>query len=204
MSRYVVGIDEVGRGSLAGPVMVAAVILWPTFRLIRNNHLPLRDSKRLSPKQREEWFSYFKNHPCLSYATSRVYPRQIEKINISRAANRAAFRAFSRLSIIYNLKPKTCRIYLDGGLYLGKKEYSPSTSSGRITVKTVIRGDEKIKAIMIASIIAKVHRDRLMKRLAKKYPKYSFEIHKGYGTKRHRLALARHGPSAAHRITFIS
>ena len=208
MGRYVVGIDEVGRGSLAGPVVVAAVILWPTFRLSRNRASPLKDSKKLSSKQREEWFSYFKNHPHLSYATSRVYPRQIEKVNITKAANRAALRAFSRLSKTHNLSPlpgwqagKTL-IYLDGGLYLGNGKKQRAKGKWQI-VKTVVRGDEKIKAIMIASIIAKVHRDHLMTRLGKIYPKYGFEIHKGYGTKTHFRSLKKHGPSKAHRLTFL-
>ena len=204
MKKCVVGIDEVGRGSLAGPVVVAAVLAPANSKwLIANGPYELRDSKKLTPQKREQWFKYIKSRPEVSFALARVYPRRIEKMNISKAANLAAFRAFARLSKTYNLTPKTSAIYLDGGLYLGKKEYSPSTSSGRITVKTVIRGDEKIKVIMIASIIAKVHRDRLMTRLGKIYPKYGFESHKGYGTKAHFRSLKKHGASEAHRLTFL-
>ncbi|MEK7181025.1 MAG: ribonuclease HII [Patescibacteria group bacterium] len=228
---YIIGIDEVGRGSLAGPVAVAAALI-PSGLKIGNKELKvLRDSKKLSPSQREKWFKYFsagparfalrsksggggsssggKNHPQISYTVSKVYPRKIEKINISRAANLAALRAFLRLSKTYNLKPSTYSIFLDGGLYLGNGKNrisgkgNPSNNSGRITVKTVIRGDEKIPVIKIASIIAKVSRDAQMRRLAKKYPSYGFEIHKGYGTKMHLAAIKKFGPSKIHRLTFI-
>lgn len=229
MNRYIIGIDEVGRGSLAGPVVVCAVAVlarWlPAHPSAMTRHsdkegaAALRDSKKLSPKQREEWFRYFSSHSKIAYAIARVYPRRIEKMNISKAANLAAFRAFLRLTKTYNLKPNTSVVYLDGGLYLGNQGRGFSQIKTRInadrirahlpdhprvSATTVVRGDEKIKAVMIASIIAKVHRDRLMTRLGRKYPKYGFEVHKGYGTRRHRLALARHGPSAAHRTTFIS
>lgn len=201
-------MDEVGRGSLAGPVAVAAALI-PKGLKIRNRELKeLKDSKKLSPTQREKWSKYFKNHPQISYAISRVYPRKIEKINISSAANLAALRAFLRLSKTYNLKPSTCSIFLDGGLYLGNQRYAKkgqrkSASSLRLSATTVVKGDEKIPAIKIASIIAKVSRDAQMRRLAEKYPRYGFEIHKGYGTKAHLAAIKKFGPSAIHRQSFL-
>jgi ribonuclease HII len=194
--KHVIGIDEVGRGSLAGPVAVAAVCVPRGLRLINFKLGKLRDSKKLTPKRREKWFEYFKNNPDINYALARVYPRQIEKRNITKAANLAALRAFGRLVSLIGRKASGCRVFLDGGLYLGSGE-QPKFA------KTVVRGDEKVKVIAAASIVAKVSRDRAMVRLSKKYPQYGFEIHKGYGTKKHRQAIKKYGPSEVHRLTFL-
>ena len=196
--RYVIGIDEVGRGSLAGPVMVAAVAVPTDGKWLKTNGVSckLRDSKKLSHRQRGEWFGYFKNHPKIVYAVARVYPRQIEKRNVSQAANVAALRAFRRLVTRYSLFSTRYQVFLDGGLFLGRGRQPQNA-------KTVIKGDEKIRAVAAASIIAKVHRDRAMVCLAKQYPQYGFEIHKGYGTKAHLRAIKKHGPSEAHRLTFL-
>ncbi len=194
--RYSVGIDEVGRGALAGPVMVA-VALVPKELRIRNYKLGiLRDSKKLTPNQREKWFKVFKNDSRIKYAIAKVHPRKIEKINISKAANLAALRAYLRLVKSSKFHVSNSVAYLDGGLYLGNDK-------NRLSAKTVIRGDQKIPAIKIASIIAKVSRDKLMTRLAKTHPNFGFEIHKGYGTKMHYAALKKHGPSVIHRQSFI-
>lgn len=194
--KYVVGIDEVGRGSLAGPVTVAAVFVRRGASLANRKLGKLKDSKKLTPKKREKWFGYFRDNRYIQYSLARVYPRTIEKINISQAANTAALRAFSRLAADLNVKPQKCRIFLDGGLFLGVR-------GGVKNARTVVRGDEKIKAIAAASIVAKVSRDRAMVRLSKKYPQYGFEIHKGYGTKKHRQAIKKYGPSEVHRLTFL-
>jgi ribonuclease HII len=195
-SKYVVGIDEVGRGALAGPVTVAAAAI-PTGLNARSKKLgKLKDSKKLTPKQREAWFSQFKNHPQIKYAVARVYPRAIEQMNISGAANLAALRAYRRLAARYPLDSNFCKVYLDGGLFLGSREKQPKNA------KTIIRGDEKIEAISMASIIAKVHRDHAMVRLAKQYPRYGFDAHKGYGTKIHLRAIKKYGSSKAHRMSF--
>ncbi len=212
--KFIVGIDEVGRGPLAGPVVVCAVAMPTNLKSITYNlKTKLRDSKKLSPRQRELWFKYLTQHPKISYALAKVYPKTIDRINISRAANLATLRAFNKLtSNTYNLKPKNCRIYLDGGLYLGNSESlrrrrillrRKIANCKSIEAKTIIKGDEKIIAIKIASIIAKVSRDRLMKKIAKKYPRYGFEIHKGYGTKIHLTALKKFGPSEIHRQSFL-
>lgn len=224
-NKFIVGIDEVGRGSLAGPVAVAAFCI-PKGTSIRNNKLgKLRDSKKLSAKQREAWFDFLKDYPRAHYAVARVYPRQIEKRNISRAANLAAQRACTRLLAQCQVSGARCQVFLDGGLYLGNKTKNirvyrrnnprlPSPDgSGRMagtarlsacmTVRTVIRGDEKIKVIAMASIVAKVLRDRGMVKMAKKYPRYGFEIHKGYGTKAHLAAIRKYGASSFHRSTFL-
>ena len=199
--RYVIGIDEVGRGSLAGPLFVAAAAIPSNLRFRKN----LKDSKGLSAKQREEWFQKLKSHPKVKFAISKIYPRAIERKNVSRAANLAALRAFNSLTTRHSLLPTRCKIFLDGGLYLGNsKNYQhKSAKNQRTSAITLIKGDEKINAIKIASIIAKVSRDKLMTRLARKYPAYKFETHKGYGTRTHYAAIKKFGPSEIHRRTFI-
>ncbi len=189
--QYVVGIDEVGRGALAGPVVVCAAMIPHGIRLGA-----LRDSKKLSPRKREAWFAYFKNHPNIMFAVACVYPRGIERLNISQAANLGAKRAYERLA--RNSKSLSSHvIYLDGGLFLGHGEQPKNA-------KTVIKADEKITAVKIASVIAKVHRDRFMVRLAKQYMAYGFDIHKGYGTKAHFRAIKKFGISNVHRKTFCT
>lgn len=216
---YIIGIDEVGRGALAGPVVVAAIALplksniknftpTPNFGAgVRISKIPLRDSKKLSPKQRETWFRYIKEKPFILYAVSRVYPKKIDSINISKAANLAATRAFSRLTKNSSLrrgyggqaklKNRSCRVFLDGGLFLPE-----SLNSKFYILNSITKGDEKINAIKLASIVAKVTRDRYMVKLHEIYPNYRFNIHKGYGTKLHRLAIRKYGCSDAHRRSF--
>ena len=121
-------------------------------------------------------------------------------MNISGAANRAALRAFSRLSKANKLSAGT-PVFLDGGLFLGSKA---AQKQNQRSAKTVIKADETIPAVAAASIIAKVARDRFMVRLAKRYPKYGFEVHKGYGTAAHFRAINKVGSCAAHRLTFLS
>ncbi len=199
--KYIIGIDEVGRGALAGPVVVAAVLLPQNFQFSSASwrtkfKIPLRDSKKLTSRQREEWFFYIKKL-SLSYGIASVSPKIIDKINISQAANLAATRAVKALTI--NNKQLTFnnyKIYLDGGLHLNKVNCKLSN------VKCIIRGDEKIPAISLASIVAKVHRDKLMKRLHKKYPRYNFINNVGYGVKKHIQALRKFGYSPIHRKTF--
>ena len=210
--RYVIGIDEVGRGSLAGPVAVCAVCIPTNLKLsarggsasggkTKNLKLgKLRDSKKLIADRRERWFEYFSANKKVRYAIARVHPRKIEEINISRAANLAASRAYKQLFARHEIDAEKCAVFLDGGLYLGNKRKSVKEYGAH----TVIKGDEKILAITIASIIAKVVRDRWMRKLSKKFPGYGFEIHSGYGTKRHIAAIKKFGPSSAHRLTFLS
>lgn len=199
--KYTIGIDEVGRGPLAGPVTVAAVALL--FKLkIKSQKLkiPLRDSKKLSPRQREIWFEYIKKHPQIFYALASVSPKVIDRINISKAANLAATRAFIKLAKNRELKNKKCKVFLDGGLYLPKFLNSIFYF---LDSKTIIRGDEKIPAIMLASIVAKVSRDKLMCHYGKKFPQYGFAQHKGYGTKRHFGVIKKYGLIKIHRLTFL-
>lgn len=191
-----IGIDEVGRGSLAGPVVVCAVALPRELR-IKNYELgTLKDSKQLTVRQRERWSRYFKAYPRVRYALARVNPRGIERMNISAAANLAAQRACERLCRDQRITFSKCTILIDGGLHLGKARNLPN-------VKTIVKGDEKITAIKVASIIAKVFRDTFMRKMGKRYPRYGFEVHKGYGTKRHYAALKKYGPSKMHRRGWI-
>lgn len=190
--RYIVGVDEVGRGPLAGPVVVGAVLVPFGLKIIRKG---LRDSKKLSASAREDWAGYVKSHPKISHALAAVSPRVIDRMNISRAANLAALRATTRLVASAGIKMEHCKVYLDGGLYLGN-------GRARLAGKTVIKGDEKIAAISLASIVAKVHRDAIMARLGKKHPGYGFAEHKGYGTRGHLKAIRSRGLSPAHRRSF--
>ena len=201
--RTYVGIDEVGRGSLAGPVTVAAVGVPRRLRFRSCTSGKLRDSKKLTKRQREAWFAYFRTRPDVCFAVARVFPRTIDNINITKSANLAAFRAYRRLIEKRNSHIGYHRVFLDGGLYLGSELRAASLPGRHIRSSTVIRGDEKYTAIKVASIIAKVTRDRFMTRLHARFPAYGFGIHKGYGTKRHLAAIRKHGPSAIHRLTFI-
>lgn len=190
--RYLIGIDEAGRGPLAGPVSVAGVkipyslshsILWQG----------IRDSKKLTPAKREKWFRILTAHPKIKWAVARVSPKIIDRINITQAANRAAHRVYRRLCGRSGLKPDLSQIVLDAGLHL----------PAHIRHQIIIKGDEKIPWIAAASIIAKVSRDQTMLRLHKKYPMYGFDSHKGYGTKMHKKLLLKHGHSKIHRVSFL-
>lgn len=173
---------------MAGPVVVAGIVAKKPFGIKNRGLGPLKDSKKLTPKKREAWFRYFSSHPKISWAVARVTPRVIDRINISRAANLASLRLVKKL-----LTPgKRAFAYLDGGLAL--PEYIPH--------RAIIRGDEKMKIIAAASIMAKVTRDRAMRRLHKKDMRYRFDVHKGYGTLLHRKLIRRFGYSDIHRKSF--
>ena len=196
MRKYYIGIDEVGRGSLAGPVTVAAFYLTPEFSdLISSLGLgELRDSKRLTKKAREKWFEYLKKDTSIKYAIASVSPRIIDRINIRKATNLASRRAY--LKLIKTMKPRksnNLEVITDGGLFLGKD----------IIHKAIIRGDENFNAIKLASIVAKVYRDKFMSKRCGSLSVYNFKKHKGYGTKEHREAILKNGPSFIHRQTFI-
>jgi ribonuclease HII len=200
-ARYVIGIDEVGRGALAGPLTVGAVVIPAGFRVPKGRDVPpLRDSKRLSRRQRELWVEKLKKCEDVAFVTARIKSKTIDRLNVSHAANVAAARACERTIALSCAAPSSFNVYLDGGLYLDKRT---SPELVKLKAKTIVRGDEKINAIKLASITAKVSRDRYMVRLGRQYPKYGFDIHKGYGTKKHIRAIRRHGPSDVHRLTFL-
>lgn len=186
---FIIGIDEVGRGPLAGPVMVCAAALEVGKKIsLIENGVKLNDSKKLTPKSREKWAEKLKE-TGVPFAISSVSPAVIDKINVSNAANLAARRSLRKLFAENGITPSGSVIFLDGGLY------APGG-------KTVIGADRKIKAVMAASILAKVKRDKHMRKISSKYPEYGFDKHKGYGTKVHMAAIKKYGLSPIHRKTF--
>lgn len=187
-NSFVIGIDEVGRGALAGPVVLAALRAPEVFSWVHPRLGPIRDSKQLTPRMRERWFEYLRKHPDLHWRVTRVGHVVIDRINIAKAANRGAYRLARRLLPVSG----DAAVLLDGGLSL------PPV----IPHQTIVKGDESEPVIAAASIIAKVWRDRFMVRLGKKFPVYEFQRHKGYGTLYHRTSIAHHGLSNVHRKTF--
>lgn len=179
--RLVCGVDEAGRGPLAGPVCAAAVILPP------NAELPgLDDSKKLSDKRRRELFPQIKEL-ALAYAVVFVDEKEIDEINILHATMRAMQRAVSELS----MQPEI--VLVDGNR-------APELS---YPVETIVHGDSLSASIAAASVLAKVTRDDFMLQMAQLYPVYGFDVHKGYGTKVHYAALREYGPCPIHRMTFL-
>ena len=179
--EIVCGVDEAGRGPLAGPVCAAAVILP------RDADIPgLNDSKKLSDKRRRELYPVIMEK-AVAYGIGFADHKEIDEINILQATFLAMERALAQLSV----KP-------DLALIDGNRE-----KNFGIPVQTVIHGDSLSASIAAASILAKVTRDDLMLKMAEEYPKYGFEIHKGYGTKAHYQALAEHGPCPIHRMSFL-
>ena len=179
--KYIAGIDEVGRGPLAGPVVTAAVILPPNFSLIG-----VDDSKKLSEKRREELFDQIKE-AAICWAVGRREPARIDEINILEATKEAMLDAVGALSI------KPDHVLIDAVRLSGLN--IPQTS--------IIKGDARSVSIAAASIIAKVTRDREMVEMSKIWPGYSFERNKGYGTKAHYEGLAALGPCPIHRRSFL-
>ncbi|MEX1013679.1 MAG: ribonuclease HII [Candidatus Paceibacterota bacterium] len=199
LSNFEIGVDEVGRGPLAGPVTVAAVLIPKNFNfgelIYKNKKISLRDSKKHTEKQREDWFEYAKQKD-ISFIVSSVYPKTIDKINISKAVNLAAERCIKKIFLSHSLNKDEVDVLTDGGIRIGNKK-------SFIEYESIIKGDTKISSIKMASIIAKVSRDRAMNRYDKEFPEYNFSKHKGYGTKEHMNLLKFHGPCRIHRLTFI-
>ncbi len=179
--RFVCGVDEAGRGPLAGPVCAAAVILPEEV-----NIPGLNDSKKLSDKRRREMFPLIKEQ-AIAYSIAFATEEEIDNINILQATYLAMQRA------IDGLQTKADFALIDGNR---AKDFG-------LPVKTIVGGDGLSASIAAASILAKVTRDDFMLELAKDYPQYGFEVHKGYGTKAHYEALAKFGPSNVHRMTFL-
>lgn len=175
--KLIAGVDEVGRGCLAGPVIAAAVIL-------RNNISGLKDSKKLTKKKREELSLIIMQNSYFSFGSSS--PKEIDKINILQASLLAMKRA------ILNLSVKPGKILIDG---IHKPDLNTDT-------QTIISGDSYIDQISAASIIAKVYRDNLMMQFDKEYPNFYFSSHMGYGTKMHKAAIKKYGITPIHRKTF--
>ncbi|MBU3968814.1 ribonuclease HII [Patescibacteria group bacterium] len=233
--RYLIGIDEVGRGPLAGPVCVCSFVIskdnerrlapvpqsyalatgqaqiknrrWTpvpqsyalatgqaqntTKSFDMRTFAGVKDSKKLSAKKREEWFEKIKNlkkKEEVDYKIAYISNSEIDKIGISKSIKKAIKKCLK------DINPKTCKVLLDGGLK-APKEF--------LNQKTIIKGDEKKKIISLASIIAKVSRDKKMCGYSKKYPEYEFHKHKGYGTTLHIKKIKKHGSCKIHRKTYI-
>ena len=175
------GVDEAGRGPLAGPVCAAAVILPDHLELPG-----LNDSKKLSDKKRRELFPLIKEQ-AIAYGIGLASEQEIDEINILQATYLAMERAIAQL------EGKADLALIDGNR---AKDFG-------LPVKTVVKGDSLSASIAAASILAKVTRDDIMEAYAEEYPGYGFEIHKGYGTKAHYAALTEKGASPIHRMTFL-
>ena len=190
--RYLIGIDEAGRGPLAGPVAVGAVLVPIDFdwKLVHG----AKDSKQMTESARASLhvkLQALQKEKQLRFAVSLVSSTYIDSKGIVSAIKLALSRAIFKL----DANPKECRVLLDGGLY-APEEFDHQ--------ETIIRGDDSEPVISLASIAAKVTRDKYMKRLSTKYPQYGFEIHKGYGTAMHRDRIRKNGLSDIHRETFCS
>ena len=180
--KLVCGIDEAGRGPLAGPVCAAAVILDPNYTIEG-----LNDSKKLSEKKRNLLFDQIKEH-ALSYCIAFATEQEIDEINILQATFLAMNRAYA------GLEKTPDAAFVDGNR-------DPGLPRGETTC--IVKGDDKCASVAAASILAKVTRDRYMEMLDEQYPQYQFKVHKGYPTKKHVEALLEHGPSEVHRQTFL-
>lgn len=181
--KYIAGIDEAGRGPLAGPVVVACVLL-PQDSMIEG----VNDSKKVSEAKREKLYEIITKE-AISYGVGIIYQDEIDEINILQATKKGVTEAIKQMEI----KPNIIMVdALTGIDTLG------------IPYNSLIKGDAKCYSIAAASIIAKVTRDRIMREWDKVYPQYGFDSHKGYGTAKHIAALKEYGPSPIHRRSFIS
>lgn len=188
---YIIGIDEVGRGPIAGPIALGAFVFLnkSASKLFKG----VKESKQLSEIQREKWFAKIveaKKCGHIDYCVQFENEKVIDKKGLSWAIRSALDKSLKGLK----LKPEEVTVLLDGGLK-APKEY--------LNQKTIIKGDEKEMVIALASICAKVLRDRKMIKLGKRYPEYGFEVHKGYGTKKHYEAIKKHGLLKEHRRSFV-
>lgn len=193
--KYFIGIDEAGRGPLAGPVAVGAFAIKSKKTLKKFPNI--KDSKQLSERQREEWFKLIKSLQKageLAYAVCFSSEVTIDEKGMTRAVSKATSRCLARLQKKAFCDPGAT-VLLDG-LLRAPKHF--------LNQQTIIGGDESEPLIALASICAKVLRDRKMTRISKKYPGYGFEIHKGYGTKMHINAIRKLGTTPIHRVSFLS
>jgi len=185
---YIAGVDEAGRGPLAGPVVAAAVCLPREILLegLPSEWLDLNDSKQIKPDRREALFDWLTHHRTIIHAVASVDSTQIDRVNILQATHQAMRECLARLT-------GPVEHVLVDGLPVPSLPH-PQTA--------IVKGDSLSVSIAAASIIAKVTRDRLMLGYDRKYPDYGFARHKGYGTLEHREALLRHGPCPIHRFSF--
>lgn len=183
---FTVGVDEVGRGPIAGPLTVCAVLVPSDFNIASLGRV--RDSKQLNVYEREEIFEKVSKE-AVQYAVSSITASTIDARGMRYALHTAVERVLRKLTLPLDYT----RVLLDGSLH-APESYCQ---------ETIIRGDQKVPAIALASIIAKVTRDRTMVKYSTEYPDYGFEQHKGYGTKRHFEAIEKNGPCSLHRLTYL-
>lgn len=194
-TRYMIGIDEVGRGPVAGPVTICAfkILEGEYEKLLAENFFDkLKDSKKLSEKKREEWFAKFvelEKQKIIEYSCLSKTAGDIDTIGISICIQKLIAETLQELKVT-----PTDNIFLDGSLH-APVEF--------LNQETVIKGDEKIPVISCASIIAKVLRDRKMTEFHGEFPEYGLDAHKGYGTSKHMEAIKKHGVSKIHRLTYL-
>ncbi len=199
MKKFLVGVDEVGRGPIAGPVCVGVFVATEQnlLKIIKNAPHVLKDSKKLTKNKREDWSKYLheckKNNLC-DFAVSMESNIVIDTSGIVTAIQKAVNKSFNKLSITYNLQPKAYNVLLDAGL-------KPPAEFKNY--QSIIKGDEKEPVIAMASILAKVHRDSFMTKLDAKHPEYGFKSNMGYGTAVHYIALRNKGILPVHRKTFL-
>jgi ribonuclease HII len=184
--KLVAGIDEAGRGPLAGPVVAVCCVIGPDFKLDKEELCFINDSKKLTHKKREEMFDVIQDSN-IETGVGVCDNETIDRINILQATFLAMKKAIS------GLRNRPDYLLVDGKFGIPNSSYIQ---------KPVIKGDEKVFSIAAASIIAKVTRDRMMMEIHKKYPQYGFDKHKGYGTKLHMEQLKKYGPSFIHRKSF--
>ncbi|MBI2123995.1 MAG: ribonuclease HII [Candidatus Wildermuthbacteria bacterium] len=217
--QYIACIDEAGRGPLAGPVVAAAVIILPncTAKLaLGKEYLPrasfarLKDSKKLSPKRREFFYNLIIKNECIRWGIGIVSEKIIDQINIFQATKLTMQKAVLELDKkikagALSKNPHNTNLcyskemyYIDFLIVDGNNELS----FNNIPCKAIVKGDEKVFSCALASIIAKVTRDRIMLKYHKKYPQYGFDKHKGYGTRLHMAMLKKYGPCSIHRQSF--
>ncbi len=199
--KYIIGIDEVGRGPLAGPVAVGAVLIYAEhYRRVKKLFPVIKDSKKLSAKKRDQWLVKIREAESAGFLVSAVAfvgPSIIDKKGLAPSIHTALAKA---LAVVTSRKggpfcaPSYARVLLDGGLR-APVEYQNQ--------ETIIKGDEKELVIALASIVAKVTRDARMVKLGEKFPAYGFEQHKGYGTRAHYSAIKKYGITPHHRKSFL-
>lgn len=195
-AKYVIGIDEAGRGPIAGPVAVGGVMIRADIlrKMKRVDLAGIRDSKKLTEKKREEWLvamRAWKKEGMIDFAVTLVPADAIDTRGIAPSIRKGIASVLKKLGA----DPRSSRVRLDGGIK-APEEF--------VMQQTIIKGDEKEAIIALASIAAKVTRDIKMKGFAKHFPGYGLEVHKGYGTKAHYAAIKKQGIVSIHRMTFLA
>ena len=191
--KWIIGIDEAGRGPLAGPVIAVATTA-PQMSNIKCQMSKVNDSKKLSPRKREEIYQALKSYPQIQWGRGLVSAKVIDKINILEATKLASRRA------VKNLEKKNGRKFAKKKTIL-IMDGNQGIDSDFLEIP-IVKADEKIFSCACSSILAKVERDNLMRKYHKRYPQYNFQQHKGYPTKEHYKKIKKHGLSPLHRKTF--